>query len=121
MALLDDLLSKLLGDFSTGLRIEDDKVRIKLLRTNFDLYLLKPDPEKAASIREREGDVYAIPIGIRIVNRNSGKEVRGLDNHFIHPWWLRRFVYEMAAGVGYIEREWDCMSPEFIAKMEKDD
>jgi hypothetical protein len=91
---LDGLLHRLLGDFTSGLRID-------------------------GKIREREGEAYAIPVAIRLVNRNSGKDVRGFNKTHINAWWLRQFVFEIAAAVAYIEREWDVMSPEFVTKMEQ--
>ena len=118
---LDELLRNLMGDFMSGLRISDDRrtVRVRLLRTQFEVVFEHPDQQIAAEIKEREGDAYAIPIGIRLVNTNSGKDVRGFDKGHLNPWWVRRFVYDMAAAVAWIEREWDVMSPEFIAKMEE--
>jgi hypothetical protein len=122
MNLLDEMLGSLQGDFMSGLHISEDRrtVTVKLLRTQFDIVFEHPNPQTAAEIKQREGAAYAIPLRIRLVNSNSGKDVRGFDHKYLNPWWIRRFVFDLAAAVAWIEREWDVMSPEFVAKMEKD-
>jgi hypothetical protein len=119
---LDDLLSSLMGNLGSGLHIAEGKVTVKLggPAANFVLIFEPPAPKTATEIREREGTAYAIPVRMRLVNRNSGKDVRGFGPSHVNAWWLRQFVYNLAAAVAYIEREWDVLSPEFIAKMEKD-
>jgi hypothetical protein len=69
---LDGLLHRLLGDFTSGLRIDGNHVHIKLMgpAANFELRFEAPDPATAAKIREREGEAYAIPVAIRLVNRS---------------------------------------------------
>jgi hypothetical protein len=118
---LDGLLHRLLGDFTSGLHIDGNHVHIKLMgpAANFELRFEAPDPATAAKIREREGEAYAIPVAIRLVNRNSGKDVRGFNKTHINAWWLRQFVFEIAAAVAYIEREWDVLSPAYVTKMEE--
>lgn len=121
MTVLDDLLTRLLGNFGRQVFIEGDRVRVKLLRSNFEIWLERPDPTTAQEIKDREGEAYTIPVRLRLVNGNSGKDVRGFDHGYINPWWLRRFVFDIAAAVAYIEREWDVMSDAFVAKMEREE
>jgi hypothetical protein len=116
MALIDDLIESMRNDWSQTVTFGGSFVRVRLLRSNFEIWF-EHNPA-AAEIRAREGEEYAVPIGIKIVNANSGKAVRGFDTRYLHPWWVRRFVYEIAAAVGYIEREWDVMSEAFIEKMQ---
>ncbi len=117
---LDGLLARLLNDFGSGLKIEDDHVEIKLMGPagNFMIRLDKPKPSTARRIRQEDIDEYSIPVGIRIINRASGKDVRGFNQRYINAWWLHQFVYEIAAAVAHIEREWDVLAPAYIAKME---
>jgi hypothetical protein len=117
--MLDDMLSRLLLDFNRQVWIEGDRVRVTLLRSNFEIWLERPDPTTATEIKAREGEAYAIPVRLRLVNGKSGKDVRGFDKGYLHPWWIRRFVFDIAAAVAYIEREWDVMSDAYVAKMEK--
>lgn len=118
MNLLDELIDAMLGD--NHLHIEPDRIRVTLFRSNFELWLIKPNVATALDIKARdEADGYAIPVGIKLVNRESGKEVRGFGKAFLHPWWLRRTILELAAAVAYAEREWDLMGEKFIAKMEE--
>lgn len=118
---LDDILSRLTSGWDRQVTIEDDRVRVRLLRSNWEIWLEKPDPKTAQEIKDREGDAYSIPVGLRIVNRRSGKDVRGFDTRYLNPWWVRRFVFDLAAAVAYIEREWDVMSDAFVAKMGEND
>ena len=118
---LDDLLRSMLGDFTSGLSIEGNRVRVKLMgpAATFELWLEMPDPKTAAQIREREGEAYSIPVRLRVINRSSGKDVRGFGVRFINAWWLRQFVFEIAAAVAYTEREWDTLSPAYVKMMEE--
>lgn len=115
----DDILASILSGVFRQVNIEPDRVRVRFLRTNFELWLERPDPVRAQEIKDRDGAAYSIPVGIRLVNARSGKDVRGWDGSYINPWWLRRFVFDLAAAVAYIEREWDVMSDAFVAKMEE--
>lgn len=119
MTVLDDMLHSLLGDFMSGLHVESDRVRVKFLRSNYEVWFERPDPTTAAEIKEREGEAYAVPVRIRLVNARSGKDIRGFDRGYLNPWWVRRFVFDMAAAVAYIEREWDVMSDAYVAQMEE--
>jgi hypothetical protein len=116
---LDGLLERLLAGFASGLHIEGDTVRLNLVgpAADFELRFTMPDPATAARIKAREGEEYAIPVGIALINRKSGKDVRGFHKTHLNAWWLRTFVYEVAAAVAYMEREWDVISPEYIAMM----
>ena len=120
---LNDLLASLMDDFTSGIRISEDRrtVRVRLLRfTNFELVFSHPKMEIAERMRAEKPD-YSIPIPVSLINRKSGKPVRGFDHGHINPWWLRRSVFELAAAVAWMEREWDVMSPEFMAMMEAQD
>jgi len=121
MTLRDDILARLVSDFGRQVLIDGDRVRVRLLRSNWEIWVERPNPKPAREIKDRDGDAYAIPVGLRIVNRRSGKDVRGFDTRYLHPWWVRRFVFDLAAAVAYIEREWDVMSGAFVAKMERQD
>lgn len=118
---LDELLNRL--SLSDGPVFEEGKVYVKLMGPAADLMIVfeHPDPDTAKAIKEREGDAYAIPIRIRLVNRSSGKEVRGFNTRYLHPWWVRKFVFNIAAAVAFIEREWDVMSAAYIEKMEQEE
>ena len=110
-----------LNEFMRGVFLEGARVRVKLLRSNFEIWFEMPNPQTAADIKQRDGVEYAIPVRIRLVNKNSGKDVRGFSGQYLNPWWVRQFVFDIAAAVAYIEREWDVMSPEFVAMMEAQD
>lgn len=102
-------------------RIEDGVVCVKLSpAAKYELRFYPPDPEVAASIRARENDDHVIPVRVDLVNRDSGKSVRGFRS-YIHPWWLRQFVFAVAKAVAYTEREWETMPQDYIDKMERDD
>jgi hypothetical protein len=120
---LNDLLHSLTGNFASGLRISEDRrtVTLNLLGPAADFILIfeHPNPETQARIKAREGAAYAVPVRIRIVNRKSGKDVRGFGVKHLNPYWIRRFVYEAAAAVAWMEREWDIMSPEYVEMVDK--
>lgn len=104
-----------LGDLG---RIEEGVVCVKFSpASKYELRLYPPDPEVVARILARENDDHTIAVRVDLVNRDSGKSVRGF-NSLIHPWWLRKFVFALASAVAYTEREWDTMPQEFIDKME---
>lgn len=107
-------------DFGRMLFIEDDRVRVGIGLHHYELHFFRPDPERAASIRARQGDDGTIPIRMDLVNTDSGKPVRGFGC-YIHPWWLRKFVYALAEGVAHTEREWDTMPQSFIDKMTEEE
>lgn len=113
-------LSGLLSGLMQDVFFEGNRVRVKLLRTQFEIWFEAPDPQIAAEIKERDGEAYAVPVRIRLVNTNSGKDVRGFDKGYLHPWWIRRFVYDIAAAVAYIEREWDVMSEAYVKEQSDD-
>lgn len=101
-------------------RVIEGVVCIRLLRTNFEVRLYPPEPERVAKIRAREADERAaIPIRMELINLNSGKPVRGFDGRYINAYWLRRFVYDLAGAVAYTEREWDTLPPEYVERMEE--
>jgi hypothetical protein len=104
-----------LGDLG---RVEDGVVCVKFSpASKYELRFYPPDPETAARIRARENDDHVIPVRLDLVNRDSGKSVRGFKS-YINPWWLRQFVFAVAKAVAYTEREWETMPQEFIDKME---
>jgi len=93
-------------------------VHIRLLRSNFELRFYPPEPERLARIRERDPN-DPIPIRMELVNSRSGKPVRGWDGDHINPYWLRRFVYDIAGAVSYMEREWDTLPEAYVERVEK--
>lgn len=112
---LDDYLS----NFNRQVFVEGDVVRVKLLRSNYELRFEMPDRVTIDGIKERSGEAYSVPIRVRLINVNSGKDVRGFDTRYINPYWLRRFVYDLAHAVAWMEREWDLMSDEYVEKVEE--
>jgi hypothetical protein len=112
-------------NFASGLRISDDRrtVSVSLMGPAGDFVLIfeHPDPERIARVKKSDGAAYAVPVHIRLVNRNSGKDVRGFGRmgKYLNPYWIRRFVYEIAAAVAWMEREWDIMSPEYVEHVDK--
>lgn len=109
-------------DFSNlmqGVFFEGSRVRVKLLRTDFEIWFEMPDPKTAAEIKEREGAAYSIPVALRLVNARSGKDVRGFNKGYLNAWWIRQFVFDIAAAVAYVEREWDVMSEDFVRQMQE--
>jgi len=111
-------LNEWLTEFNRQVFIEGDVVRVRLLRTNFELRFEMPNRVTIDGIKEREGAAYSVPIRMRLINRNSEKDVRGFDGRYINPYWLRRFVFDLANAVAWMEREWDLMSEEYVQKVE---
>lgn len=102
-------------------RVEEGIVCVKFSpASKYELRFYPPDPETAARIRARENDDHLVPVRLDLVNRGSGKSVRGFSSH-INPWWLRKFVFAIAAAVAYTEREWQTLPQEFIDKMKAQD
>lgn len=123
MSMLDDMLNSILEGFARGLHIEGDRIRVNLMgpAAAFEIWFEAPNSQTVAEIKAREGKDYSIPVRIRLVNRNSGKDVRGFNDRYINAWWLHTFVFEIAAAVAYMEREWDILSPAYIEKMNNQD
>ena len=117
--MLNDLLHSLTDSFASGLRISEDRrtVTLNLIGPAADFVLIfeHPNPETQARIKEREGAAYAVPVRIRVVNRKSGKDVRGFGVRASEP-----LLAQLATTVAVRDRaRVGHHAPEYIEKVEK--
>lgn len=104
---IHDVFDRLMN-FGTMLRAEGDLVRINIALHHYELQL------RPGHRSDQDG---VMRIKMDLVNANTGKSVRGFAIT-THPWWLRKFVYALAAGVAYTEREWQTLPQEYVDMME---
>jgi hypothetical protein len=106
-----------LADFSRMLWIEDDFVRVRIGLTDHEFHFRPGKEETPEQRTERVAKGDPLTVHVQIINRQSGKAVRGFDRH-INPWWLRQFVYALAHGVEAIEREWGTLPDDYVKKIQ---
>lgn len=93
-------------------RIVEGHLTVRMGRYSDFAIVLTPSDE---THRNADG---LLTVRLDVVNVRTSKRRFGF---YIHPWWLRVFVFDLAQAVATIEREFETLPDEFVEKMRQEE